>query len=126
MKIKIAIASSDGRQIDLHFGKAELFRIYELGEDHKFREVEVRTVAPGCVDCGNHQDARIRNVVEHLSDCRSVVASKIGREARVALETAGINAFDQQFSVAAVLTPLERFYGRQAKLAAGAPEQEEE
>ena len=43
MSIKVAIASSDGLNIDLHFGQAKSFLIYEL-KDKKFELTEKREV----------------------------------------------------------------------------------
>ena len=43
MSIKVAIASSDGLNIDLHFGQAKAFLIYEL-KDKKFELTEKREV----------------------------------------------------------------------------------
>ena len=43
MSIKVAIASSDGLNIDLHFGQAKSFLIYEL-KDKKFELIEKREV----------------------------------------------------------------------------------
>lgn len=46
MSIKVAIASSDGLNIDLHFGQARAFLIYEL-KDKKFELVENRELPEG-------------------------------------------------------------------------------
>ncbi|MCR5284371.1 MAG: hypothetical protein K6D95_02120 [Treponema sp.] len=43
MSIKVAVASSDGLNIDLHFGQAKSFFIYEL-KDKKFEFTEKREV----------------------------------------------------------------------------------
>ncbi len=46
MSIKVAIASSDGLNIDLHFGQAKSFLIYEL-KDKKFELTEKRELPSG-------------------------------------------------------------------------------
>ena len=46
MSIKVAIASSDGLNIDLHFGQAKSFLIYEL-KDKKFELTEKRELPAG-------------------------------------------------------------------------------
>ena len=46
MSIKVAIASSDGLNIDLHFGQAKSFLIYELN-GKKFELIEKREVPAG-------------------------------------------------------------------------------
>ena len=43
MSIKVAIASSDSLNIDLHFGQTSQFHIYELRGDH-FEFLETRDV----------------------------------------------------------------------------------
>ncbi len=45
MSIKVAIASSDGFNINLHFGQAKAFLIYEL-KDSKFELTEKRELPP--------------------------------------------------------------------------------
>lgn len=49
MSIKVAIASSDGLNIDLHFGQAKSFLIYELKEK-KFELTETRQVPAATSD----------------------------------------------------------------------------
>lgn len=46
MSIKVAIASSDGLNIDLHFGQANAFLIYEL-KGSKFELTEKRELSAG-------------------------------------------------------------------------------
>ena len=46
MSIKVAIASSDGLNIDLHFGQVKAFLIYEL-KDKKFELTEKREIPAG-------------------------------------------------------------------------------
>lgn len=46
MSIKVAIASSEGLNIDLHFGQAKAFLIYEL-KDKKFELTEKREIPAG-------------------------------------------------------------------------------
>ena len=33
MDIRVAVASSDGRTVNLHFGRADRFRIYRITDD---------------------------------------------------------------------------------------------
>lgn len=46
MSVKVALASSDGLNIDLHFGQAKAFLIYEL-KDKKFELTEKREIPAG-------------------------------------------------------------------------------
>ena len=45
---KVATASSDGIVINQHFGRADIFYIYEITETGKHRLLETRTVTPVC------------------------------------------------------------------------------
>lgn len=69
MAYKIAAASSDGQQIDLHFGHAEMFYIFEVQQDGTYvllerREVPIqqeeetcgKEAAPG--ECGETKEAQ--------------------------------------------------------------------
>ena len=47
MAIRAAVASSDGKIINKHFGKADYFLIFEL-RDGEFRYIEKRNTAPCC------------------------------------------------------------------------------
>lgn len=57
MGIKVAIASSDGLNIDLHFGQAKSFLIYEL-KDNKFTLSEKREVPAEAFAEGALQEAQ--------------------------------------------------------------------
>lgn len=62
MAYKIAVASSDGKQVDLHFGGAAFFHIYDVADDGSFTAAGRRScppaeaggspAAPGPAGCG--------------------------------------------------------------------------
>lgn len=116
MSVKAAIASSDGVHIDLHFGKCAAFRIYELGDGGEFREAELRTIDPGCIACGSHDDGGVGRVIEALSDCRAVAAARIGGETRRCFGAREIDLFDGVSDVAETLNRLAKFYNRQRRI----------
>jgi len=91
MDVKIAFASSDGRTVNEHFGRARSFRIYRL-HDTGHELVEVRESVPVC---GNqaHDDNVLARTARLLSDCRGVVAAQIGAGAIDALLMNRIMAF---------------------------------
>ncbi|MDF2503083.1 NifB/NifX family molybdenum-iron cluster-binding protein [Clostridium sp.] len=76
MSYKVAIASSDGKFVDQHFGKASKFTIYEI-ENNKFNLLEVRENKPSCGDNG-HQESAMFNSINLLLDCKVVLISMIG------------------------------------------------
>ncbi|MDR0858524.1 MAG: hydrogenase [Oscillospiraceae bacterium] len=110
---KIAVASSDGKNIDLHFGRADQFYIYEVAEDGGFTFAEHRKAATdddsgtgGCgadnADCGTCRNTSGSGTKEFdtrlIADCRFVLVRQIGMHALQFLASEGITAFDVEGS----------------------------
>jgi MoaA/NifB/PqqE/SkfB family radical SAM enzyme len=98
--LKIAVASRSGVVVDQHFGHAEQFYIYE-SDGISSRLVETRRLgAPGCA-CGSCASSekegpdggRILRAVEAVSDCKGVLALRIGRSPERRLADRGIAVF---------------------------------
>ena len=140
MGIKVAIASSDGLNIDLHFGQAKSFLIYEL-KDNKFTLTEKREVPAEAFAEGQAQVPQIETTfacpgggggcggsgggcgggaasgplapaVELLLDCRAVVAAQIGQGMRRQLERNAISVFDIEIPVEDALKKLAAYYAK--------------
>jgi predicted Fe-Mo cluster-binding NifX family protein len=93
---RIAIASDDGLTVHRHFGRAERFRIYDIGFDGDgggYDFVEERTVARLCAE-GGHSAAAIEAVADALDDCEIVVAAKVGPGAAEYLMRRGKRVFE--------------------------------
>lgn len=92
--VKIAVASTDGKIVNQHFGRADKFLILETDEDTaEFKLIEQRDVVPIC-DGGNHEENQMKRAVHNLSDCQYVLVSRIGIRARNELETQGLEAYE--------------------------------
>ncbi|MBP5180787.1 MAG: hypothetical protein J6127_05815 [Clostridiales bacterium] len=91
-KYRIAVASTDGYTIDKHFGKADKFYIFEVINDEDVNEIEVREAEPVCLGYG-HEKQRMEDALRHLSDCRYIIASRVGDAAAVTAQTIGIETF---------------------------------
>ena len=137
MSIKVAIASSDGLNIDLHFGQAKSFLIYEL-KDSKFELTEKRELPAGenestspdgqepqdfgggcggggfgCGSgggCGGGATGPLAPAVELLLDCRAVVAAQIGQGMRRQFERKAISVFDIELTIEEALNKLAAYY----------------
>lgn len=84
--MKIAVASTNGKKVDLHFADADQFLIYEIeGEEGKFKEIREKTSLP----LDNHQERWIASI-DLISDCKAVLCSKIGKEPTIELRKLGI------------------------------------
>jgi nitrogen fixation protein NifX len=80
MSIKIAVASSDGKYINQHFGMASQFLIFELNDDGTHKFLELRENKPACSTEG-HSELSMEESVKLISDCQAVLAGQIGPEA---------------------------------------------
>lgn len=138
MSYKIAVASSDGLQIDETFGSAKSFIIYEV-TDGIYRKLEERVfheegtehdgisvedscnssdsckTRGGCGSsigggCGGSKEASEK--VEQISDCRCVVCKKIGFHIQKQLERKAISAFDVNVSVEEALEKISHYFTR--------------
>ncbi len=138
MSYKIAISSSDGKNIDLSFGATEIFYIYEA-EGEKYHLLEERKIedintgaattqsaeAHSCQSnksgCGGQRGCGLSNgcgggaespKVEILSDCRCIVCKKIGFSIIKQLEKKAITAFDVDCTVQEALIKITKYLER--------------
>jgi len=91
--MRIAVATTDGQNVNEHFGKAEEFHIFDIAEGNpKF--VEKREVTPLSVGDKDHDfdQARFHAVLDKISDCSRVYVSKIGERPADELQRNGIEA----------------------------------
>ncbi len=95
MSLKVAIASSNGKSIDLHFGQAPDFLIFEVKENGNFEFRGVRKNVPPSDDPNlleNHDKALAKSV-NLISDCDVVLASQIGPSASKALLSCNVQSY---------------------------------
>ncbi len=94
--MKIAFATTDGRIVDEHFGRAGVFSIYEMTE-RGCRFLETRKFADG-VDQAvvstrskgqEHEDA-VQDKVERLADCKLIYLTEIGGPSAARLVKKGV------------------------------------
>jgi nitrogen fixation protein NifX len=94
--MKVAFATTDGKQVDEHFGRAGMFAIYEIMEaGHRF--IEVRKFAEGLDmavvdtrDMGSLHDDAVQNKVDRLADCKLIYLTEIGGPSAARLVKKGI------------------------------------
>lgn len=95
----IAAASSDGTAVDLHFGRAERFFIFEVPADGA-APVFLGTKDVSRLCAGGHDAERLRIIAETLSGCEYVFSARIGEWAADALAEKGIRAMELPGSIA--------------------------
>jgi predicted Fe-Mo cluster-binding NifX family protein len=92
MVFRVAVASSDGKVVNQHFGHSEQFFIFDVKAEGDYSLLEIRKTAPPC-SFGEHDQGTLENAVNLLSDCNYVLCYQIGRGAEYELEKKGIRAF---------------------------------
>lgn len=102
MDIKVAVASSNGKTINEHFGKAKSFTIYRLVDD-KWQYVEDRPTLPACNGQG-HSDQLLDQMASLLSDCQGIIVNQIGPGAMDTLLYRNILPFALSGSIEEALT----------------------
>jgi nitrogen fixation protein NifB len=103
-KYRIAVATSNGKDVDLHFGHAEVFRTYTVeggniteGEGIDVtEEQEIPLFGPG------HR-TKIESTVEKLKGMDAVISTKYGTPAIEMLRENGIIPIEDQGEIGAVL-----------------------
>jgi nitrogen fixation protein NifX len=79
MRVKVAFASSDRRQVDQHFGAAESFAIYELSNGDA-RLVEVAEFTDRDTAMDGHE-GKLASKVDLLAGCAAVYCNAVGASA---------------------------------------------
>lgn len=88
--MKVAVATTNGKVIDLHFGDADKFLIYEITDQNgKFKEIREKTDLP----LESHTDRWVASI-DLIDDCKAVLCRKIGKEPTIELRKLGIKPIE--------------------------------
>lgn len=143
MSYRIAVASSNGIDVDEHFGSADRFLIYAVSDDGIISaEPELRYVnnkkdssktegkSHDCGHCGmkksivgevfesggcNKGDVSLDHRVEIIADCRCIICKKIGNKAERQLERKAITAFPVEISIDEAIEKITGYYNKTDK-----------
>lgn len=96
-KEHVAVASSDGESVNVHLGQASDVIIYQQDGD-SYKQMEVRTMPQ---EGGG--DERWMKVVDLLEDCKCLVVSHVGKRPQEVLKKQGINVYESNAEINAVL-----------------------
>ena len=92
MSFRVAVASSDGKFVNQHFGMASQFLIFEVDDQREYKFLELRENTPACSVEGHSDDSLARSV-ELISDCKAVLVSHVGPGAVDVLASQGIETY---------------------------------
>ena len=134
-KYKIAVATSDGKTVDSHFGHVSSFLILEVDEESgKFEDIEERDVTAACSGgncggkenapatdscssdsgCGGHNGAGstsspMDEIAKALSDMDYVLVARIGPHAVRALAKYKVTAYDIVLPIDEAIAKINEF-----------------
>lgn len=94
--MKVAFATTDGINVDEHFGRAGMFAIYEVTEDG-YQFLEIRKFAEGrdtaveeTREQGQVHEDIVQKKVDRLADCKIIYLTEIGAPSAARLARKGI------------------------------------
>lgn len=107
MQYRVAFASSDGNMVDLHFGRADRFMIFEFdGESGDYNYVEERDVTKACHG-GSHESDAFSQTAEALKDVSAIVVSRIGEGAAEYMESQGFQLYQATYYIEPLLQQIK-------------------
>lgn len=126
MSYKIAIGSSDEITIDLKFGSATEFLIYEIKDDGTYEclerrivservKIEVPSICRGKEECsggGCHSSSPANLRVDLIADCRCVLCKKTGDPIQKQLDKKAISSFDVTGEIEDALYKVVQYFYR--------------
>lgn len=112
MSYLIAVATSDGKTVDTHFGHADAFLIIRVREeDGSYEEIEERSVRRACggEDCRLCAGARMNDVAEQLKDVDYVLCAMSGPHAQEVLQRYDVAALNVVMPIPEAVRRLNEF-----------------
>lgn len=102
--MRIAVASSDGKKVDLHLGKARNLLIFDF-DGEEYEEVDERGVY-----IEKDEKHQWKKPLEACRDCDLVIAVQAGMNAKCGFRNAGIKIREGHGSVDEVLERYKKHY----------------
>ncbi len=91
MPFRIAVASTDGKYVNEHFGRARQFLIFDLNQAG-YQFLELRKNEPSC---RSEQTDEVKHLptIDLLADCKGVLVARIGPGAEAVLNQKRIKVY---------------------------------
>lgn len=105
--MRVAVASTDGKVINQHFGHADQFLIFDLSGSG-FQFFEIRKCVPICGSSGQpgHSNDAMEERMRQIEDCEAVFCSRIGYGMQKELTARGIRPVEAADFIEAALRRL--------------------
>jgi len=123
MGYNIAVASTDGVNIDKHFGASNSFFIIKVNDDETYENLGERLVEKNQKSNGNcssylskhscgNINPKIQRKIETISDCRCLLCSRCGPGSEKQLGKNNISVFGINMKLDETLKTIIRYYKR--------------
>ncbi|MGB4600104.1 MAG: NifB/NifX family molybdenum-iron cluster-binding protein [Trichlorobacter sp.] len=108
----IAVTSSNGIDVDTHFGKAGQFLVYELGggEPQLVRSIQTPSYCSGAAPGHSLMPDKLAAIQQALGDCRVVVTAMIGDAPREEMDRLGVDVVTLVAPVTEALREVAKLY----------------
>lgn len=125
-KYKVAVATKDGVNVNVHFGHAAAFDIYEVDEaSGKYEKVEVRLKPEHCDGscgdgtCGQRevQHSSMYAAAKNLADLDYVLCEQLGPQAIQSLARFNVRAFDIALPISEAIAKINIYRNKIAERA---------
>ena len=125
-KYKVAVATNDGVNVNVHFGHAAAFDIYEVDETSgKYEKVEVRLKPEHCDGscgdgtCGQRevQHSSMYAAAKNLADLDYVLCGQLGPQAIQSLARFNVRAFDIALPISEAIAKINIYRNKIAERA---------
>jgi nitrogen fixation protein NifB len=99
-KTRVAVTSKKGKLVDLHFGHATEFFIYDITEtgNHFIETRAANKYCNGISECDEEQ-SKLDAIIDVISDCDAVLTMRIGSHAETRLKARGIQSIEYWYTV---------------------------
>ena len=103
MAYRVAIATSDGKVVNQHFGHADRFHVVDLEPDkNSYHYVNTREIEHVCQG-QYHNESAFDKVTEVLKDVQAILVAKIGDVASEQMESRGFTVYESPFLIEPLL-----------------------
>ena len=125
-KYKVAVATNDVVNVNVHFGHAAAFDVYEVDDaSGKFEKVEVRVKPEHCDGscgdgtCGQRdlEHSSMFSAAQNLADLDYVLCSQLGPQAIQSLARFNVRAFDIALPIAEAIAKINLYRNKIAERA---------
>ena len=100
ISFKVAVASTDGENVNQDFGRSKQFLIFEIKDNGEYESLETRKNKPTC-EIGEQK--AMMSTLDLLADCKAVIVNHIGLGAVNLLLAKGIKPLVIQKSIGEAL-----------------------